>query len=212
MTNYTIYRLFDFETGLYVGPEFSRIRDFFNYHICKTFQQDPNCHWKIIDYLDPLHKTQTPCWIDRYNYVEWKWSPRKPGLFQNRYAIKNEYGRSFEDPQELYRIAYYPRNHFAGWRRFYNYDDWDDRCMHLPKKNVNRLKREIWSWYWRGVRTTNEIRQNAAHIAEYGETFVRGKRRRYNIPTSWDDRPNSQWDTRKSWKHNSKRKHQWKEK
>jgi hypothetical protein len=55
--------------------------------------------------------------------------------------------------------------------------------------------------------TTREIRLNAAHADEYGEQFVRGRRR--NLPTCWDDLRSGRWDKRKSWKDSTKRRKQW---
>lgn len=64
--------------------------------------------------------------------------------------------------------------------------------------------------YGRHPKTTNERRQNAAHCEEYGEWVVRGKRRGYNLPTSWEDRPLGVWKLKASWKHKSKRSKQYK--
>ena len=61
--------------------------------------------------------------------------------------------------------------------------------------------------YHRYVRTKNEQTANDAHMDEYGQEMVRGKRR--YLPTSWDDVSTSYWGCRRSWKHNSKRRKQW---
>lgn len=63
--------------------------------------------------------------------------------------------------------------------------------------------------HFRNVNTKNEMTQNLAHENEYGQEFIRGRRRGRNLPNSWDDVPSSYWDCRRSWKHHSKRKHQW---
>ena len=93
------------------------------------------------------------------------------------------------------------------------------------KDNVNKLKMhysvvpnpdwwseydEMWcSSYHRRIKTTQEHRMNEAHMSEYGDEMVRGKRRYRQLPNSWDDVPTGIWDGRKCWKHNSKRRKQW---
>ena len=107
--------------------------------------------------------------------------------------------------------------------------------LEWKRSNLNKIKPD-WStvlepsmamnWYWAKhsddyewnnpvmyiftiyVKTTAEQRANEALKSDgYGD-LVRGKRR--HLPTAWDDKPNSAWKTRKSWKHHSKRRHQWK--
>ena len=208
MTNYTIYRLFDFETGLYVGPEFSSIRDFFTHHIKHTFYEkfpDSTRDWGIMEFLDPSYRRvfREMMHIGYYNHPT-----KRRGIFQGRYAIRDAYDRNYPHPDELYRLAHPVKRYRYRW---YDYG-WTEPLIHLPKNNKNKLKSETWSWFYRGVRTSNEIRQNNAHVNEHGQNMVRAKRRGFNIPSSWDDKPNSRWDTRKNWKHNSKRRHQWKHK
>lgn len=65
------------------------------------------------------------------------------------------------------------------------------------------------SSYFRKVNTKNEMTQNLAHENEYGQEFIRGRRRGRNLPNSWDDVHSSYWGCRRSWKHHSKRKSQW---
>lgn len=208
MTNYVIYRLFDYETGSYIGPEFSRLYEFFRYHMKHTFQVDPR-GWGMDKFLDTRYKWQYQ-YAHRNGPVVIHVAPRKPGMFQNRYTIKDAYGKSYDDPQELYRLRNGDLNKFKGWRRYYVFDD--ERAWTLPKKNMNKIKREPWSWWYREIRTSNEHRQNCGHVRDHGEIIVRAKRRGYNLPNTWDDLPNSRWTSRKCWKHNSKRPHQWKEK
>lgn len=64
--------------------------------------------------------------------------------------------------------------------------------------------------YYRNPSTIQERRINESHIEEYGEEFVRGRRR--ILPSSWDDISVSLWKTEDSWKHHSKRRKQWKPK
>ncbi len=61
--------------------------------------------------------------------------------------------------------------------------------------------------YFRTVNTKNEQTQNTAHVEEYGQEIVRGRRR--NLVSSWDDISSGYWGCRRSWKHNSKRRKQW---
>jgi len=64
--------------------------------------------------------------------------------------------------------------------------------------------------YTRNVATLNEKKQNEAHCLEYGEVMVRARRR--NLPDSWSDIRISGRNCDTSWKHNSKRRKQWKAK
>lgn len=213
-TNYTIYRLFDYDTGHYVGPEFSCIKEFFKFH--HTANVIPHCRgdWQYVEKLKPTNIVSIPDfnWRTRRIYFKTIEYPlRVDGIFLGRYAIKNEYGETFDGPDELYRMAkreglrLFPRSSRPDYK-------WNDPIIFPPKNNVNKYKPETWSWYFRGVKTANEIRQNNGHVNEYGESIVRGRRRKSNIPTSWDDLPNSRRHTRRSWKHNTKRRHQWMEK
>ena len=103
---------------------------------------------------------------------------------------------------------------------------------HRFNKNHDKIKisyatythRYWWSWkqeyidselfvvcgYLRHIKTTNERRQNAAHADEYGPELVRGKRRGRNLPDAWEDISLNTWGQRKCWKHNSKRRKQYK--
>jgi hypothetical protein len=213
MTNYTIFRLFDYETGSYIGPEFQCIKQFFKYHINKSLPPYDWCDWRYINQLKPVYIVYSPFYDRLFGKIRehrLEFPPRREGMFLDRYAIKNEYGKNYKDPDELFRLAL-RQGLFKTNRKHYNYDC-EDPLVHLPKNNINKRKRETWGWWYRKFSTANEHRQNEACIADHGEILVRPKRRRGNLPTSWDDLPNSAWDTRKSWKHNSKRRHQWKNK
>lgn len=64
-----------------------------------------------------------------------------------------------------------------------------------------------WKGSWgKRIHTQQELRRNS-----YDQAYVRGKRRKGYLPDSWNG--NSQDDHRraKSWKHRSKRKHQWRD-
>lgn len=65
-------------------------------------------------------------------------------------------------------------------------------------------------YYSHSIRVKNEQTANEAHMTEYGEQLIRG--RRANLPNAWDGKPSSFWGCRRSWKHNSKRRKQWKAK
>ncbi len=64
--------------------------------------------------------------------------------------------------------------------------------------------------YYRRPRTMSERKAACGHIDEYGEVLVRAKRNHKNLPNSYDDLPSDIYGTMKSWKHNSKRRKQWK--
>jgi hypothetical protein len=209
MTNYTIYRLFDYDTGSYIGPEISNPTDFFNYHLIEnnTFGlSESNLRWGMMPFLKPVYRWKLEKYWNRSACDVLEVRPSKPGMFNNRYAIKNEYGQNYEQPDELYRSTRPVRKTYWG-RYTINCDEWNIRP---PKNNINRMKAERWSWHYRSVKTMNETRQNSAHRSEYGPGLVRPSRGGRNLPNEWDDLPNSRWQTRKSWKHNSKRRHQWK--
>ena len=77
------------------------------------------------------------------------------------------------------------------------------RCPWRVGDYTNRIR-----GYHRGPQTTNEKRQNCAHVDEYGEGLVRGRRR--CLPSNWVDRQVSIRGAEDSWKHHSKRRKQWK--
>ena len=66
--------------------------------------------------------------------------------------------------------------------------------------------------YFRRISTTAEHRANAGCDADYGQGFVRGARRGHNLPNSWDDVQCGAYGLSACWKHNSKRRKQWKPK
>lgn len=70
------------------------------------------------------------------------------------------------------------------------------------------------SGYHRSVRYFPERReQHQIHEDLNGELIqvkIRGRRKGKNLPDGWDDFQNSARNEKKSWKRNSKRKHQWK--
>lgn len=82
----------------------------------------------------------------------------------------------------------------------------EDRGYGDSYTNINRRG------YHRIIGTTNEKRQTAGHMDEYGQSIVRGRRRPRLLPDNWDDRGISLSRSETSWKHHSKRRKQWKPK
>lgn len=86
-------------------------------------------------------------------------------------------------------------------------------CQVVPDTYSGYRNEESYSNLVRGYygrpRTTSERRKAEGHINEYGEGLVRGKRRPHMLPSYWDDKPCSMWDTEKNWKHGTKRRKQW---
>lgn len=99
-------------------------------------------------------------------------------------------------------------------------------CKHVTPDRLVGLYRAWWderprmNWYWRGhgwtrnawggmrrIRTTNERRQIEAWKDEEDVPKVRAARNYRNLPNSWDD---YMAHSDRSWKTQSKRKHQWK--
>ena len=85
-----------------------------------------------------------------------------------------------------------PKWEFNVWEGVMELEDW----------GAGRYSNK-YSW-WRGIRTFNERKRNAAAKADGYKT--RGKRR--NLPTSWDD-PRISRDWGRSWKDYTKHKKQY---
>jgi len=81
------------------------------------------------------------------------------------------------------------------------------RTMKNRWSRRNGVKKGSWGGY-RGVRTLQERKWANAWDDEELAPKVRGRRSACNIPDSWDD---IQVHSDKSWKTQTKRKHQWKE-
>lgn len=66
----------------------------------------------------------------------------------------------------------------------------------MRKRNTDRWQRSI--------KTTQELRYSCKLNRENEDSdhskYVRGKRKKCNLPNSWDDIPCGSWDMRKSWK------------
>lgn len=160
--------------------------------------------------------------IRHYSSYTYTWYEREEQDYR-RYQILNHFNEviSYNDLHELYgarRINYWIRHQ----RRAKKSPD-----IRYKSGNPNKIKRGYYTGYWfeddnkyeadfitggyfRSFYTMNERRQNAAHVDDYGIEVVRGRRRGRNLPDSWDDYKNSSWGSVKSWKHHSKRRHQYK--
>lgn len=107
--------------------------------------------------------------------------------------------------------------------------DYVDSLRRIKKGSADKIKYDfsvsycdygMWGDGWSSnlshhhkCRTTHEKRWNEAHDDEYGVEYglwTRKARTGRKLPSLWEDPGNASWDTRKSWKHNSKRKKQWK--
>lgn len=80
-----------------------------------------------------------------------------------------------------------------------------DHSVRFP--NTVCFKNKVCSSF-KKIKTFQELKLNCGHVIEYGYAMVRGRRRK--LPTAWDDIPCQVWKQKKSWKHNSKRRKQWK--
>lgn len=168
---------------------------------------------------------------ERWNYLVYKVArdAGKRTYFNMRapFLIINQYGDIV--PVVTIRDAsgpYKPKNYEP--RRRYAFDTVSSRVK--VKGDGNKIKsdwsvRKVWNrydndWdhknyafgYFRSIRTLNERRANEGCITEYGTGLVRAARNKRNLPNSWDDIYCGAYDLTASWKHNSKRRKQWKPK
>lgn len=121
------------------------------------------------------------------------------------------------------------RKPYRSYAEKHEYRDRVLKTLERTAGNANRIKAPygyhmevpIWrrdktlEWvsdYWinrRTPATLSNIKKLSFYIKEDGEPQARGKQR--NLPNSWDDLTCNVWRQTKSWKHNSKRKSQWKD-
>lgn len=198
MKKYTVYHLFDYDTGLYVGPEFTCPKEFMEYHFATHMGQYA---WWFSRALE------SNLWGDKIPFVPNLYHhsyPVRPLLY-GRYTIKDEYGVNFRNPWDVYYAAVDAG--FGGPRKRRSWEE--ENIPIAPKHNINKLKcKDEWDFHRRNVQTQNERRQNDSHMLDYGRGIVRATRR--YLPDMWWDEPRcGAYNTRKSWKHNSKRPHQW---
>ena len=166
----------------------SRYSSFYDSARPKTRQERDYRRYKIIDHFgdeiefDELHK--------QYGGPNRRWRLRIDGGVHNDKKPDVRYKKG--NPNKI-KSGY----HNGSW--------WDDDYKLYHYDHVTS------GWY-RAIRTHGERKRNAADVAEYGHTIVRGKRRGTNLPTSWDDERNATCEHLNSWKNHSKRRHQWKPK
>lgn len=116
-----------------------------------------------------------------------------------------------------------PRSRYSRKNREYEEKLDEKISFNLIKRNnnVNRIKDSYQTAYShysgyayplhsgnRTIKTFQSLKYCENVCVEDGEPEFRGKRK--NLPHSWDDIQNDIYSTRKSWKHNSKRRKQWK--
>ena len=116
------------------------------------------------------------------------------------YIVRDEFGSVFSAGELIHaqekRIRENPG--YSRWRV--------DLSHHVYRQNpVPHTGKNSWSFghYYRRPKTTQEMRWAIAH-----EKYVRGRRSKRHLPSSWDDVPRSDIRERKNWKRN--RKTQWK--
>jgi len=122
--------------------------------------------------------------------------------YTNFYIVRDEWESVFSPTEILYAIRgkELPRTWYNK-RRFLLNSNFEYRMDPVPFTG-KRMTNYFGCWY-KQPRTTQEIRWSIAH-----KEFVRAKRRKCNLPNSWDDKPRGDVGERKSWK--NYRKSQWK--
>lgn len=186
-----IYRLFDYVTGHYVGDEFDNASKFFEYHFYNTFNTSArNIADSLRSVSQPIHV------IEHYIF--------------GRFQIKDELGETYKTPIDIWIKA------ISDGVSFIKYKDWSsyhnnftyrwDRPLSAPKKNINKIKHQFYNTrYYRNPRIKQELTANS----EADSKFIRGKRKNLHLYTRSYWHSIKSYD--KSWKHNSRRKKQWKE-
>lgn len=167
------------------------------------------------------------CYLYYHGHPMHSWESNVP-----RYQLWDHFSK--EVPYGRYRAAYekrYPRYRYGHGRSGFWHGFGDKRdviVVRFKKNDPNKVKKgyfhafvfEKWNrryhydykigGIYRTIRTTNERRQTSGHVSEYGESIVRGRRRGKNLADAWDDYLNHSTNSASSWKHNSRRRHQWK--
>lgn len=109
----------------------------------------------------------------------------------NPYKIKRQLVCTETVRDRFYCVRWHPWT----WVKDAPVVDWDNPVRHS---------------YFRPIHTTPEKRWNEAHLDEYGPSIVRPRRQKRLLPDSYWDKYCNMWSTDRSWKHNSKRRKQWK--
>jgi hypothetical protein len=121
----------------------------------------------------------------------------------NLYVVRDEWGSVFSPAEILYAVRgkelvkkWYNKRHFL--LKSSNFEYRIDTVPFTGKRMTNYFG----CWY-KQQKTSQEIRWSIVH-----KEFVRAKRRKCNLPNSWDDKPRGDVGERKNWKNH--RKSQWK--
>jgi hypothetical protein len=191
----------------------------------------------LVEAFDILHEHRhDTVVVSVYNRYAYEYEPGHPMHSWEervpRYELWNHFGK--EVPYSKYEEAYrkrYPRYRHRGWGGYWDGhgNKKDDTVVRYEKNNTDKIKQGYFHAYtydnsfqpdyvdwriggcYRNIASTNERRQTCGHVAEHGDNITRGRRRGTNLPNAWDDEArNTSWDTASSWKHNSRRRHQWK--
>lgn len=188
----------------------------------KTHQHD----WKSMD--EPLVKV----YRNGYRSVR---TTHKIKLENNAFLVKNNLGAIITTEQIIaapkFEPVYKPCKYDSdAYRAMVMHEQKGMKTRIRKKNNLNKIKdgvdtyegiaynthektlKENWYRFHRRLKTTQEHRVTCGHDSEFRDEFKfgRSKRKGKNLPNSWDDFNISAWYSRKSWKTNSKRKHQWK--
>ena len=124
----------------------------------------------------------------------WKLQARKP--YKSSWKLRRMRRERVEKTLKRYK------NNVNKIKAVYGYHEgfsqWSDEIEYMPDMST----------YHRSIRTHSAAKKLSGFIKEEGEPEPRG--RQLNLPDSWDDIGCCVWHQTKSWKHNSKRKKQWK--
>lgn len=185
---------------------------------------------KIIDIRVQTHMFFT--WEDRRKGSPLYWSDR---TYRNLYVV-DSWGKIiqvFETKKQSYRRYWYRQRNWQNQHRDLReqIDSQIRKGLVIKNHNVDKIKssyhntlhKSTWlAWNepyyctvtssWRRVKTTQARRMAVNVCKDEGEPEFRGARRKRSIPTTWDEVYKSVHDNYKSWKHNSKRRKQWKPK
>jgi len=204
----------------------------------KTYKTEPpKLNYKIWDCVDKQYILRSKKLEEIINAVK-KLNDRYRGTWFEelpRYIVLDHWDDEIDCTARLPKRSRYGYSLYGGNRPYYEYETYDEYVESNPdvrcrKKNVNKIKggyntadwevREanpysansdyIIGGCYRRMSTFPEARRNVGDCADYGIQTVRGRRRKGNVPSAYDDIPNASYDHAKSWKKHSKRRHQYK--
>lgn len=189
-----IYKRDEFNGKLKILATFNSFEDLFRrvgyrYNFAETFgYDDTDRHSHGHDHFGDHGRT--PSIPRRTDYLTWGWKET-----QYRYI-------AFEDGKVI------TPDRLVGLYRDYAYNNRIDWHKRWNRKADRGQKKSAYGGL-RRIRTFHERRWAHAWDDEEFAPRVRAARQGHNLPDPWDD----YWaDNQKSWKRQSKRKHQWKEK